>query len=80
LFCQVVFTPARHPWQHNIAGILEAERSLGHRAPCGRTALAKNPSEPLFAASIRIGATNPALASSIEAFTGIYTSDGGFGN
>jgi len=76
LFCQVLFVPARHRWQHNIASILEAERALGHRAPQGRTTNAKNLAEPLFAVTIRLGSTTPALRHSIEAFPGTLTADG----
>lgn len=76
LFYQVVFAPTVHPWQQNIAGMLAAERSLGRRAPFGQTAGAKNPSEPLFAAVIRIGSTDAMLADSIGALCGIFTAEG----
>jgi hypothetical protein len=76
VFCQILFAPVREAWQQNIAGMLEAERSLGHRAPQGRTATPKNLAEPLFAVAVRLGTTTTALAGSIEAITGIFTVDG----
>jgi len=76
VFGQILFAPVQEAWQQNMAGMLEAERSLGHRAPYGRTATPKNLAEPLFAAVIRLGTTATALAASIEALTGIFTVDG----
>ena len=76
LFCQILFAPVRHPWQRNIAGISAMEKSLGSRAPLGRTASAKNLAEPLYAASIRIGSSKSDLAAGIEALGGIFTSEG----
>lgn len=75
-FYEVQFCRAHHPWQRNMANMLDAERSLGHRAPLGRTITHKQLDEPLFAASIRMGASTDRIARAIAAFTGSYTVDG----
>lgn len=78
LFAQVLFQPVQAPWQQNIAGILEAERALGSRAPLGRTpaSLAKDLTESMFAVAVRVGSTNLGLASRLEAWTGLFIADG----
>lgn len=76
VFLQLIFAPVRHAWQRNIAGMLTAERSLGQRSPHGSPTAAKNLDEPLFAAVLRVGATMPSLAGSLEAFTGTFSADG----
>lgn len=75
-FYEVEFVRTQHPWQRNMANMIEAERSLGHRAPHGRTITAKQLDAPLFAVSVRIGASTDRIARAIAAFIGSYTVDG----
>ncbi|HEY3439716.1 MAG TPA: hypothetical protein VGK29_03145 [Paludibaculum sp.] len=76
VFAQIIFAPTKNAWQQNIAALLQAESLLGPRAPMGRTANPKRPDEPIFAAAIRIGTTQPSLAAALESFTGTFSADG----